>query len=174
MSSTESNFFKIGSVGRAQGLKGQVTLLLKTPEVLHGDAYPEVILQKNNEQLPVSLQELLFYPKKTVAKFDGIDDRTKAESLKGYEVLISRPNSNPTQEDFNLGDLQGFKVLCDQKVLGNIDSFETNGHQDLLRVKSDETFFLVPLIDEFIVDLDFENEEITMDLPEGLTNLTVS
>ena len=85
------------------------------------------------------------------------------------ELLISEPG-----ETIFLGEILGFQLRGpDGQVLGEVVDFSSNGLQDLLVVKgpggkkSD-----VPFVDDFIVELNFDEKFLVMDLPEGLLDLS--
>lgn len=76
-------------------------------------------------------------------------------------------------EGIFLKQILNFKVIApDEKQLGEIVGFATNGAQDLLRLKTaagEEA--LIPFVDAFIVNIDFDKQTVKMDLPQGLLNL---
>ena len=46
-----------------------------------------------------------------------------------------------------------------------------NKNQDLFEVIVNEKRILIPIVDEFVVNIDNDNKKIIMNLPEGLTDL---
>ena len=44
-------------------------------------------------------------------------------------------------------------------------------NQDLFEVVFNEKRILIPLVDEFVVNIDNDNKKIIMNLPEGITDL---
>ena len=67
-------------------------------------------------------------------------------------------------------DLEIQVFFKDTKVGKFIDVVE-NKNQDLFEVVFNEKRILIPLVDEFVVNIDNENKKIIMNLPEGLTDL---
>ena len=65
---------------------------------------------------------------------------------------------------------EGLKVF-DQKnnLVGTVIRIEYTPLKQLV-VKHDEQESLIPLVKEWILNLDLENESLTMDLPEGLVS----
>lgn len=105
-----------------------------------------------------------------IVKLKGVPSRNEAETLRksavfvSEEVLVSEPG-----EPIFLGEIEGFTLVSkDDAVLGKITGFSSNGPQDLLKVETPKGERLVPFIDEFIVDIDFDKECVRMDLPPGL------
>ena len=56
-------------------------------------------------------------------------------------------------------------------IIGKIIDVVENKNQDLFEVVFNEKRILIPLVDEFVVNIDNENKKIIMNLPEGLTDL---
>ena len=54
-------------------------------------------------------------------------------------------------------------------LVGTVLSLSSNGPQDLLVVGERE--FLIPFVEAFILEIDFPNRKIFMDLPEGLLDV---
>ena len=83
------------------------------------------------------------------------------------DLLISKPG-----ETIYLSEIKNFKLKDpDQKVLGEIVGFSSNGAQDLLVVESGGRKAEVPFVDAFIKKIDFKQQVVVMDLPEGLLDL---
>lgn len=63
---------------------------------------------------------------------------------------------------FDLYDIGG-------KCLGTITGFGSNGAQDLLKVQGEAgPEVLIPFVQAFLVNIDFDKRQVKMDLPEGL------
>ena len=56
-------------------------------------------------------------------------------------------------------------------IFYNIIDIVENKNQDLFEVVVNEKRILIPIVDEFIVNIDNDNKKIVMNLPEGLTDL---
>ena len=55
------------------------------------------------------------------------------------------------------------------ELIGEIVDFSSNGAQDLLVVKTTAGHeALVPFVDDFIFNIDFDARQVRMDLPPGL------
>ena len=56
----------------------------------------------------------------------------------------------------------------EQKILGEIVGFSSNGPQDLLVVEANGKTVEIPFVDAFIKKIDFKHQSVVMELPEGL------
>ena len=64
-----------------------------------------------------------------------------------------------------------YLIYNNNSIIGKIIDVVENKNQDLFEVVYNEKRILIPLIDEFVVNIDNENKKIIMNLPEGLTDL---
>jgi len=55
--------------------------------------------------------------------------------------------------------------------IGKIVSINDNSAQPLFEIKKGDIEILVPMIDDFIVQVDRENKKIVLNTPEGLVDL---
>jgi 16S rRNA processing protein RimM len=106
-----------------------------------------------------------------IAELKGVVDRNHSETLRKSAVYIPEAalQAEPGEAIY-LQQILGFTLVdVSQNVLGEVVGFATNGAQDLLRVKpADQAEFLVPFIEQFLVKIDFDKRQVSMDLPPGL------
>ncbi len=101
--------------------------------------------------------------------FEGIDTIEKGEYLLGKEVSVSRSEVDDGEGHF-IVDLLGLKALDEEgQKLGTIVDVLQNGAQDLYEIKEDsgKTFY-VPVVDEFVKDINVEEGFVALHLIEGL------
>ena len=107
-----------------------------------------------------------------ILKLKGVRDRNHAEALAKSAVYIDETllEENREGEQIYLKQILEFEVIDPKGVkLGVIRSFSTNGLQDLLVIETvDGREGLIPLVDAFLVHIDFDKKQVTMDLPPGL------
>ena len=110
--------------------------------------------------------------------FDSIVDRTQAEKLEGHFCLVPYA-SLPEGFDKQQGSgLVGFNVVDESAGLVGavVDVLENPAHP-LLQVRpqgecpGQDASVFIPLVEEFIVQVDEENNTLTMSLPAGLLDL---
>lgn len=107
-----------------------------------------------------------------IVTLDDVLDRTHAETLRRAQVFV--PNEVLKADEGGpifLKQIEGF-TLCDVNGTeqGVITGFATNGAQDLLVVKTADGEALVPFVEPFLRDIDFDKKHVRMDLPPGLLN----
>jgi len=107
-----------------------------------------------------------------VLKLRGIDTRSGAEALQGWEVRIPLEERPPPPGEYYLSDLIGCEVFTrDARHLGTVTGWLDSGGPALLEVTKDNAEILVPLVPEICVEVDIGGRRITAQLPEGLEEL---
>ncbi len=105
---------------------------------------------------------------KTIVTLKDVNDRNRVEELLPFSIYIQRSELPELEEDnYYLSDLIGLKV-CDEdnKEIGEVLEIGTNGIQDILRIKTSEEVIEILLIDNFVKEIDWEENKITIVLPE--------
>ncbi len=107
-----------------------------------------------------------------VVFFEGISSIDEAEKLIGHFCLVAKED---LPEGWNKSgiDLAGFKIcLPDNSLVGLVSEILENPAHPLLVVERPGfEDALIPLVEEFIVEVDEQAEVIVMDLPAGLLEL---
>jgi 16S rRNA processing protein RimM len=177
----------VGKVKEAHGLKGDLYVL-----IFSGDTtwLPKLkkfgigVLPPPGEQgsaagvsKTLTCQRVKPFKKGLIIKAEELNDRNAAEAVESLGFYI--PEDFLVSEEgkgIYLAEILNFKVKDpQQKVLGEITGFSSNGPQDLLVLKTTGGGTAeVPFVDAFIVKIDFKNRSVVMDLPEGLFELSNS
>jgi len=109
-----------------------------------------------------------------VVHFEGIEDRTAAESLRGQTLTIDvDPTELPEDPDeFYDHQLVGLTVkLKDGSLVGVVGEVIHLPSQDLLSVKREgDSEVLIPFVLEFVPEIDLETKTVTITPPPGLLN----
>ena len=103
---------------------------------------------------------------------DGIDSEDLAKKLADVEIYADN-NLIKTEvlEKKNNYIFIDYVIYNNNVIIGKIIDIIENENQDLFEVVFNEKRILIPLVDEFIVNIDNDNKKIIMNLPEGLTDL---
>ncbi|MDA3895877.1 MAG: ribosome maturation factor RimM [Desulfobacteraceae bacterium] len=102
--------------------------------------------------------------------FEGMSDRTAAETLIGSELLLKRSElPEPEEGEWYWCDLIGLAVHdIDGTYLGHVENLFETGSNDVLVVKHGDEEVLIPVTESIVCDVDFDEQKISVDLPEGL------
>jgi 16S rRNA processing protein RimM len=161
---SDARRLEIGRVGRAHGLRGEVAVTFSTdrPERTVPGAQMVAISDRGTERALVVAASRP-HQGRWLIRFDGIADRTAAESLRG--CTLHADELPGTDGELWVHELVGAAVVDARGIaLGRVAAVEANPAHDLLVLESGA---LVPVI--FVVDHD--TERVVVDVPEGLLEL---
>ena len=167
----------VGKVKDAHGLRGELKILIFSGELAWSKGLTEVCLFKADSiatakepDVVLSVGQIRSNSKGFILKSKELENRTEAEKYIGYLVRIPEEYFvAPKGEDIFLNEIDGFSVAVrNQGVVGKIVGFLESPAHSLAVVKTEKGEFEVPLVPEFIVNIDFDSKLIEMDLPLGL------
>ncbi|WP_410208593.1 ribosome maturation factor RimM [Fusobacterium sp.] len=164
----------IGKISGTHHLKGavKITFNIDNPSVLAGEKIIVAIDENDMRILTVKSVSPLV-GNRWVAEFEEITNKTEAGNLKNGFIKIRREILGLDEDEYLLTDLVGMNVI-DVKTGENIgkvkEIFDTAAH-DILVVDSPEAEAMIPNIQEFVKNIDFEKREIHVELIEGLREL---
>jgi 16S rRNA processing protein RimM len=123
----------LAAVAGAHGVKGELRLKLFSDSVESLARYQKLYIGGAERRL-LAIRDS---GKAAVARFDGISDRSAAESLRGSLVEIDRSALPPLEEgEYYHADLIGLEAVNrDGKVIGTVAAVENYGAGDLLEVE---------------------------------------
>lgn len=167
-----SNLRKIGKISGIHGLRGEVFVHVFSKDVTWIQGLQELILENSSTHDRKIFHISSLRPHKTgfLVLLDGISDRTEAEKLRSQLVFVDGKlfETEEGDDSFYLSEIEGFQVFDSEIYIGTINGFGTNTVQDLLVVKYENGNIEIPLIEEFLVQIDFEQGKVFMKLPPGL------
>ena len=102
-------------------------------------------------------------------EFLEITNKNQASVLSNGIIKARRDLIGITDDEYLLNDLLEMKVLDENNnFIGNVVKiFDTSAHE-ILEVESDKYEVMIPNIEEFIKNIDFQNREIIVSLIEGM------
>ena len=131
----------------------------------------KVLLEKKEEKKVFTIKSIKrINAKKILIEFLESVNIDTAKSLNGFQIKIRRdllPEKNG--DDFYFNDLLGLKVTENGVLLGSVlDVMETAAHDILVVMTEDNQEILIPIVDNFVKKIDFENNNIEVELIEGM------
>ena len=131
----------------------------------------KVLLEKKDEKKVCTIKSIKrINAKKILIEFLESVNIDTAKSLNGFQIKIRRdllPEKNG--DDFYYNDLLGLKVTENGVFLGSVlDVMETAAHDILVVMTEDNQEILIPIVDNFVKKIDFENNNIEVELIEGM------
>lgn len=162
----------VARVGRAHGIKGEVTVEVRTDEPELRLAPGAVLATDPASAGPLTIETGRVHSGRLLLRFEGVRDRNAAEALRNT-LLIAEIDPDETPEDpdeyydHQLMDLD--VVTKDGAEVGRITEISHLPSQDLFVVeRADGSEVLIPFVGAIVVEIDLEEQRAVIDPPPGL------
>ncbi|MFE7756090.1 ribosome maturation factor RimM [Streptomyces sp. NPDC057418] len=162
----------VARIGRAHGIKGEVTVEVRTdePELRLGPG--AVLATEPAETGPLTIEAGRVHSGRLLLRFAGVRDRTAAEALRNTLLIADvdpaeLPEDPEEYYDHQLMDLD--VVLADGTEIGRITEITHLPSQDLFIVeRPDGSEVMIPFVEEIVSEIDLEEQRAVITPPPGL------
>lgn len=162
----------VARIGRAHGIKGEVTVEVRTDEPEVRLAPGAVLATDPPGTGPLTIETGRVHSGRLLLRFSGVADRGAAEALRNT-LLIAEVDPQETPEDpeeyydHQLIDLD--VVTRDGTEVGRITEISHLPYQDLLVVaRPGGGEVLIPFVHEIVPEIDLAEQRAVIDPPPGL------
>lgn len=154
----------IGYVSGVHGLRGDLKVKCSFEQ-------PERVFKKGNKlylnEEEHEITNAKFYKGVYLVTIDNLKDVNLVEKYKGYDVYFSREDLELEDGEYILADLYDMTIEEDGKDYGKVEEIFDNGAQKILKIDYTKPY-MIPLVNEYIKNVDLENKKITVNGVEGL------
>ena len=165
----------IGDILNPHGLKGSLIVFSHTRPVDAVAGYLRWYIGKDESNVQeYTVKDCHQHKKRILAKLEGIDTIEQVEPLKGLKIFVPEDEVEVDEGEFLWQDLMGCTVV-DQvgNKLGEVTALYEFGAQDNLEIKTTADMdksgeWLLPFIEDVIVDVDLDEKIIQVNLLEGM------
>lgn len=166
---------RVGRLVKAHGLKGAIKLELYTDSP-DQRFKPGQILELQVPETSdwfgktITVSELRFYNQSPVLFLEGIDDRSKAETLIKAILLVETEADVLPEEPEAWYDHQliGLMALVGQESVGNVIRVDHLPAQDLLAIETANGEVLVPFVKQIVPEVNLALGRLMLTPPDGL------
>lgn len=162
----------VGRVGRAHGIRGEVSVEVRTDSPEARFAIGTRLTTEPERAGPLTVRQVRWHSGRLLVGFEGVTDRSGAEALRGVRLLAQvAADERPTDPDeFFDHQLIGLDVATARgDHVGVVAAVVHLPGQDLLALRrEDATEVLVPFVAEIVPDVDLPAGRIVIDPPRGL------
>jgi len=164
----------LGKITRKHGVKGQLILKLDTDEPNTYNNLESVLLLNEGKLIPFFIKSRAWNSKgNLMVTFEDITFEIADDliNLGAYLPLYSLPKL--TGNNFYYHEVINFSIISDLgKNIGKIVSINDETAQNFFVLENEiQKQIIIPIIDEWIIEVNRENSTITMDLPLGIDEL---
>ena len=165
------DYLQVGVITQTHGIRGEVKVFPTTDDPARFKSLKNVVLDTGRSFLPLEIESVKFFKQFVILKFKGIDNINDIEKYKKSPLLVSREDAVDLEEDeYFMADMIGMKVVTeDGTPFGVLTDIMETGANDVYVVETeDHGEVLLPAIKECILDVDIEEQKMTIHVMNGL------
>lgn len=179
---SRNDLLRVCRIGKAQGLKGEVTVQIFTDEPYERFEPGNVLCTADGEREFV-IENARTFKNRWILLFEESQNRNDAEALNGIELYVHAEDAQElaAENAWYIKDLVGLQArLCEENHLGLpactigkvVDVLDSA--QSLLKIRLDHPIdeenktALVPFVEAIVPEVDVTNGYLTIDPPGGL------
>jgi 16S rRNA processing protein RimM len=170
---TFTDYFKVATIGKTKGLKGEMQLYLDFDGL--GDInFKTLFIDIAGKPVPYFVASYKSSLKNTAYIYlEDVDTVGKASALLKKDVYLpNKLKPKKKEAEFTLFDLQGFLAIdVDEGELGIITEVHEYPQQIIAACDYNGTEILFPLNEKTIKGIDVVKNIVTVDLPVGLLDI---
>ncbi len=166
--------FYLGKIVKKYSFKGEVLAKLDTDQPELYGKLDAIFLNLRNNLVPFFIEHSQFHKSELLRiKFEDVDDESDADAIMKSELYLPLELLPKLDGDkFYFHEVIGFTVEDkNHGTVGTITGINDSTAQALFEIDRNGTEILIPMNDEFIVNLDRDNKTILVDTPDGLIDL---
>jgi 16S rRNA processing protein RimM len=166
----QEDVYKIGRLGKAHGVKGEVSFQFDDDIFDRVDA-DYLVLDIDGILVPFFMEEYRFRSDTVcLVKFCNVDTQQRAQELTGCDVFFPRALAEEGDEMPSLSMLVGFEIVnaANGKTVGRVAAIDDSTANILFEM---EDGMLIPANDDLIEVIDAEQQQIKMNIPQGLLEI---
>ena len=164
-------YFKIGKITAPVGIKGEIRVYPYTDEITRFSAVKELTVE--GAETVRTVEKFRADKNMVVLKLSGIDDRNTSETYRNKFLLVDKEKFELEDDVFYADDLIGMEVYDEEgKLIGELTDILNKPTQDLYEISyGEEKKFVIPAVKEFILDVNIDENKMTVHLIDGLMDL---
>ncbi|MBR4099899.1 MAG: 16S rRNA processing protein RimM [Clostridia bacterium] len=165
----KKRYLEVGKIVGTHGVKGmtRVQVWADSPDFLKQFKYLYTDSEGNNKLNVLKVQP---HGNISLVAFKGVESIEHAESFRNTVLYIDRKDVKLPEGRYFITDLIGITVTDAESgaVLGEISDVSQTGANDVWHIKKDGKEYLIPAIDEVIVEVDIDNQTAVIKPLKGI------
>lgn len=170
----ESEVIKIGLFNKPHGVKGELSFTF-TNDIFDRAEINYIICSIDGILVPFFIEEYRFRSEqRALVKLEDVDSTEQAAMFTNHDVYFPIKYMESVEQDTPLtwNMFEGFEVIDEQHgAIGTIIAVNDATINTLFVVEYQDEELLLPAQEEFIRQVDIENCQLVVALPEGLLQL---
>lgn len=166
--------FFLGTVVAKYSFKGEVLIKLDTDDPEAYLSLQSFLLEDESHLIPYFTTKVQLHKSQLLrVSVEGVKSEKQADLMIEKSVYLPLDQLPKLDDDqFYFHEIIGFEVIDSlQGPIGTITGVNDASSQVLLEVEHNDREILIPLVDELIQQLDKQQKQLYLSIPEGLLDL---
>ncbi len=168
------DFYYLGKVTRLYSFKGELVFYFDVDDISEYSELDAVFIDINGDIIPFVIEKINFTTaKNAIVKLSDINTESDAKKLVNralYLPISTLPELEGNK--FYYHEVIGFEVWdINEGRVGVIESVNDMAAQALFEIKDGFTEILLPIVDNFIVEVNRKEKKVIVEFPEGLLDI---
>lgn len=164
----------VGEFRKTHGLYGELNAVLDIESGILNDEIP-LIIDMDGILVPFYIESARSKGEfSSLVKLKGVDSETEAKAFVNKDIFMMKRDLEglADEEGVYADDLTGYDIVDENgEEVGRITGIDTTTENVLFVVEKDGRTIFIPVVDEFVEDVDDEKHVVVMRLPDGLLDL---
>jgi len=164
----------LGKLVATHGIKGQLRVAVYSGEFETILSLASLMLKGPDGRMETfQVAAAAVHGKKLILSLEEYDNINQSLPLVGHEVYVARDQLPELSEgEFYWSDLLGLRVETDHgEVLGELVDIIATGSNDVYVVKDGKREYLIPALEDIVLDVNLDAGIMKVSPPEGLLDL---
>jgi len=168
----KNEHFYLGTISRKFSFKGEVVLQINPDLSNFPKHLKSVFVEIQQKRIPYFIVSTKAHKKTSIRlKLEDVNSEIEAEKLVKHDVYVLKSEVE-LHENIFLKDLIGYHVYDENnKPIGKIVALNNSTPQAFFEIESNLKQTLIPVNEDWILEIDDEQKEIFFELPDGLLDL---
>lgn len=163
----------IGKIIKPHGIRGDMSISFSV-DVFDFDELPFFIIEIDGCFVPFVVEEYRSIAQTSaIIKLEGVNSENEVRNFSGMQIFIQKEYiENIEEAEVNADFFIGYKMSEKTKgIIGVITAIDDSTDNVLFVVHENDDELLIPVSEDYILEIDHSEKIIYVDLPEGLLDL---
>ena len=167
-----NKYVKIGNLLKPVGTRGEIKTDIPDEFLEDFVNAAHVFILINGSYVPYFIESVR-ETNQILVKFEDMDDPEEASTVSQKDIFMEEKNITSTEfaNQKDKEQLLDYTIISNRENIGTIIAVEIFPQQIMAVVQKDSKPFYLPLVDQFIVEINEEDKIIYMDLPDGILDI---
>lgn len=168
---SKEDMLRVGVFSNTHGIRGEIKVFPTTDDPKRFEELKSVYFDTREGLKKYTIAQVRYFKQMVILRFKEIQNINDIEKYKGCDLLISREDAVPLEEDeYFICDIIGAEVVTEEgEVFGTLKEVMTTGANDVYVVMTENhKEVLLPVIPDCVKEIDIENKRVVVHIMEGL------